>query len=275
MNMNIDFECTMCGNCCHDLRLPLTLAEALAWLARGNEVQVLCEALPWPEEPAADNLQAAHKRRRSFAAMSGSLPARIVVILTGTFAGPCPNLQPDMRCGIYEARPLVCRIYPAEINPFIALDPAGKACPPEAWQPGRAPLLRGGQLVDAATADLIQRSRAADSADAPAKQALCALLGIDVAALANEGFVVHSPPRAALLAALQQVNAAASVSDAAAGATGTAPEATKSDDLPVWRFASNRRATVNTLESVGALGAWVDPAGAMPFEYLGFYPAAA
>jgi Fe-S-cluster containining protein len=276
MSMNIDFECTMCGNCCHDLRLPLTVAEALAWLERGNEVQVLCEALPWPEEPAADNLQAAHKRRRSFAAMSGSLPARVVVILTGAFAGPCPNLQPDMRCGIYEARPLVCRIYPAEINPFVELDPASKGCPPQAWTPGLAPLLRGGRLVDATTADLILRSRAADSADAPAKQALCVLLGIDVAALANEGFVVHSPPRAVLLAALQKVSAAALVSDAAvANTSATTPEAAASEKLPVWRFASNRRATVDTLESVGALGAWVDPAGATPFEYLGFYPAAA
>jgi Fe-S-cluster containining protein len=269
MSMNIDFECTMCGKCCHDLRLPLTVAEALAWMGRGNEVQILCEALPWPEEPAADNLQAAHKRRRSFAAMSGSLPARIVVILTGAFAGPCPNLQADMRCGIYEARPLVCRIYPAEINPFIELDPASKGCPPEAWTPGLAPLLRGGKLVDATTAGLIQRSRAADTADAPAKQALCALLGIDVAALANEGFVVHSPQRAVLLAALEQASAAAAVTG------GAALKAPTSEDLPVWRFVSNRRATVDTLESVGALGAWVDPAGETPFQYLGFYPAAA
>src|SRR5580692_6123246 len=148
----------MCGKCCYGLRLPLTVAEALAWMGRGNEVQILCEALPWPEEPAADNLQAAHKRRRSFAAMSGSLPTRIVVILTGAFAGPCPNLQADMRCGIYEERPLVCRIYPAEINPFIQLEPAAKGCPPEAWTPGLAPLMRAGQLVDATTADLIERS---------------------------------------------------------------------------------------------------------------------
>ena len=48
--------------------------------------------------------------------MSGSLPTRVVVILTGAYEGPCPNLQPDMRCGIYEQRPLVCRIYPAEIK---------------------------------------------------------------------------------------------------------------------------------------------------------------
>jgi Fe-S-cluster containining protein len=268
MSMDIDFECTMCGKCCHDLRLPLTVAEALAWLERGNEVQILCEALPWPEEPAADNLQAAHKRRRSFAAMSGSLPTRIVVILTGAFVGPCPNLQADMRCRIYEERPFVCRIYPAEINPFIELVPANKGCPPEAWTPGLAPLMRGGRLVDATTADLIERSRAADAADAPVKQMLSALLGIDVAALANEGFVVHSPRREALLAALRQASVAAS--EVAPGAAGS--PATVARD---WRFVSNRQATVDTLVSVGALGECVGASGEEAFEYLGFFPAAA
>uniref|UniRef100_S0DG68 Fe-S oxidoreductase n=1 Tax=termite gut metagenome TaxID=433724 RepID=S0DG68_9ZZZZ len=265
MSMDIDFECTMCGKCCHDLRLPLTVAEARAWLGRGNEVQVLCEALPWPDEPAADNLQAAHKRRRSFAAMSGSLPARIVVILTGAFAGPCPNLQADMRCGIYEERPMVCRIYPAEINPFIALEPSGKACPPEAWTPGLAPLLRGGQLVDTTTVELIQKSRAADAQDAVAKQRLCVLLGIDVAALANEGFVVHTPKREVLLAALERVGAE--------GVRVAEDAESESRGLPVWRFVSNRRATVNTLESVGALSGWVDAGRPEAFEYLGFFPA--
>jgi Fe-S-cluster containining protein len=277
MNMKIDFECTMCGKCCHDLRLPLTLAEALAWLQRGNEVQILCEALPWPDEPAADNPQGAYKRRRSFAAMSGSLPTRVVVILTGAFAGACPNLQADMRCGIYEERPLVCRIYPAEINPFIELTPANKGCPPEAWTPGLAPLMRGGQLVDAATAELIHQSRAADAQDAPAKQTLCALLGIDVAALANEGFVVHTPPREALLAALQQVSGAAGRAQrASAEEASDAPVAqAEAAALPVWRYVSNRRATVKTLESVGALGAWVDASRPATFEYLGFFPPAA
>jgi Fe-S-cluster containining protein len=269
MSRDIDFECTMCGNCCHDLRLPLTVAEALAWLGRGNEVQILCEALPWPEEPAADNLQAAHKRRRSFAAMSGSLPTRIVVILTGAFVGPCPNLQADMRCRIYEERPAVCRIYPAEINPFIELVLASKGRPPEAWTPGLAPLVRAGQLVDATTVELIERSQTADAADAPVKQMVCALLGIDAAALANEGFVVHSPSRGALLAALQQA------SDAASGSGVAAVAELPSAAAPGWRFVSNRRATVETLVSVGALGEGVDAGSESTFEYLGFFPAAA
>jgi len=251
--MDIDFKCTMCGKCCHDLRLPLTASEAVAWLEAGNDVEILCEALPWPEEPPADNLQAAQKRRRSFAAMSGSLPARVVVIFAGTHAGPCPNLRPDMRCGIYEKRPLVCRIYPAEINPFIALVPEHKMCPPESWTPGSSPLLRAGQLVDSDMLALIQQSRDADANDVPIKQQVCALLGIGHAGVSNEGFVAHSPDRVELLAALRQ---------ASSGPTVPALQ-------PTWRFVSQRRNTVDVLESVGALGTLVDANSTFGFQYLG------
>ncbi len=179
----MDFECRLCGKCCHDLRLPLTVKEAVAWLERGDDVQVICEALPWPQEPPAENLEAAHKRRRSFAAMSGSLPTRVVVVLAGAYAGPCPYLQPDMRCGIYGQRPLVCRIYPAEISPLIKLVPTHKVCPPDAWTHGSPSLLRAGKLVDAGMLALIQQSRVADVHDLPIKQQVCALLGIDQAAV--------------------------------------------------------------------------------------------
>jgi Fe-S-cluster containining protein len=270
MNTNIDFECTMCGNCCHDLRLPLTVSEALAWLARGNEVQILCEAVPWLEEPDAGDLQAAHKRRRSFAAVSGSLPVRVVVILTGAFVGPCPNLLADMRCGIYEERPLVCRIYPAEINPFIELTPANKGCPPEAWTPGLPPLMRAGKLVDAATATLIGQSRATDMTDVPIKQRVCEVLGVDAAALVNEGFVVYSPRGEDLRAALER--ACESTLEQEADAAGDDDVAHSSP--PEWRFVSNRQATVDTLVSVDARGVCVTPGDALPFEYLGFFPAA-
>jgi len=251
--MDIDFKCTMCGKCCHDLRLPLTATEAVAWLEGGNDVQILCEALPWPEEPPADNLHAAQKRRRSFAAMSGSLPARVVVIFAGTHAGPCPNLQPDMRCGIYEKRPLVCRIYPAEINPFIALVPEHKMCPPESWTPGSSPLLRGGKLVDSDMFALIQQSRDADANDVPIKQQVCALLGINQAGVSNEGFVAHSPDRPELLAALRQASSEPAVPALS----------------PTWCFLSKRRATVDVLVSVGALSALVDDDSSSGFQYLG------
>src|SRR5471030_1717171 len=74
---NLNFSCVSCGKCCHDLRLPLTWQEAIDWLSRDGTVELLCEALPWPEEPEPSNLQAQHKRRRSFPTMSGNLPIRV------------------------------------------------------------------------------------------------------------------------------------------------------------------------------------------------------
>jgi Fe-S-cluster containining protein len=252
----IDFNCTMCGKCCNDLRLPLTVDESAAWLARGGQIQVLCEAVPWPEEPDAANLKAQHKRRRSFAAASGSLPVRVVVILAAAFAGPCPNLQADNRCGIYAERPLVCRIYPAEINPFVPLAPSNKACPPEAWAPSM-PFVRQGEIVDAELRGLIARSRNADERDAPRKAALCAALGIDRAALANEGFVVFSPAPATLRAALSDVDA------------GFEPP----PGAFAWSIVSNQRKTIDVLISIGAIGEFADGVSdSLPrsYEYLGF-----
>jgi len=259
---DIDFTCTMCGNCCHDLRLPLTVDEATAWIERGGQVQVLCEALPWLEEPGADNPQAQHKRRRSFAATSGTLPARVIVVLAGTFAGPCPNLGPDMRCGIYESRPMVCRIYPAEINPFVPLVPSHKGCPPEAWAPSR-PYVRRGAIVDAELRELIARSRRSDELEAPLKREVCVALGIDKAAVSNEGFVAHAPQAAALHAALTQARTRASAD---------LPDDAARTQTP-WSFVSNQRKTVDVLVSVGALGEFVDAASEsqpVAYEYLGF-----
>lgn len=247
----------MCGKCCHDLRLPLTVAEAVTWLERGNDMQILCEALPWPAEPPSDNIQAAHKRRRSFTSMSGSLPTRVVVTLAAAYVGPCPNLQPDMRCGIYEQRPLVCRIYPAEINPFIELVPTHKACPPDAWKPGLPALVRASKLVDENTLSLIQQSRDADADDLPVKRLICSLLGIDQAALSNEGFVAHSPDRIDLLAALNQASDGRSMTM----------------QSPTWRFVSNRKTTVDALMSVGAVASLVNANSSAGFDYLGFFAA--
>lgn len=253
---DINFECTACGKCCHDLRLPLTLAEAAAWLARGGQMELLCEAVPWPVEPEAGNEQAAYKKARSSPAMSGTLPVRVSVLLVAAFAGPCPNLGADMRCRIYEQRPLVCRIYPAEINPFVPLAPESKACPSEAWQ--KTPLQRGGILVDETTRQLVGQSRRTSELEAASRVQLCVELGLNEAALANEGFVIYAPHNDALLAALEQVRAT--------------PD---SDGEPVpWSFVSNRAVTLETLVSVGATGRLNEPATDSHFRYHGFFPAA-
>jgi len=254
----------MCGRCCHDLRLPLAVDEARAWLARGGDVQLFCDAIVWPQEPPAGDGLAQHRRRRSFAASSGALPVRVSVTLVAAFDGACPHLRADMACGAYDERPRVCRIYPAEVNPFVTLDPAAKACPADAWSEAKPPLMREGRLVDAQTAALVARSREADERDRIAKSYLCALLGYDAAALANEGFAVYAPPRARLAAALQAAQQASEPLDN--------PE--PRSPYP-WRFVTNRATTLATLQSVGATASLVaqpQDAEAVP-AYLGFFAA--
>ncbi len=202
MDMDIDFNCTGCGNCCKESRLPLSAAEAVRWLQDGHPVQVLCEAIPWPGEPPAADLLGAFKRERSFSAVSGALPIRVLVTLAAPLGQSCPNLLADNRCGIYERRPDVCRIYPAETNPFRALVTAGKRCPPEAWQAGGRPLMRNALPTDRELRRHIESRLLRMVADVPLQEELCATLGVRTAALANEGYAVHSPDSGNLLQVL-------------------------------------------------------------------------
>jgi Fe-S-cluster containining protein len=252
--IDIHFNCTMCGKCCHNLRLPLTISEAIQWLQRGHVVDILCDAVPWAVEPDSTNAMALHKRSNSFAARSGTLPVRIVAILTASHNGPCPNLRDDMRCGIYEDRPMVCRIYPAEVNPFMQMDINAKACPPEAWTPDKPVLSRSGQWVSDELRALMMRSRRETAADAQRKAVICSSLQINTAAFATEGFMIHRPRLDQLLDALQQ-----STID-------------RIDDGPLteWTIVSNQSSTRDILTSVGALAS---PAHREPqdgAEYLGF-----
>lgn len=91
-----------------------------------------------------------------------------------------PSLGDDDRYGIYEERPLVCRIYPMEINPCIALNPENKACPAEVWEQGEVMFID--RIVDPELADQVERSRQADSDDAQAKITVCGIIGLSVAA---------------------------------------------------------------------------------------------
>jgi Fe-S-cluster containining protein len=254
--MKIPFSCTMCGRCCHGLRLPLGIAEAAAWLEDGGEVELFCEAIPWPGEPAPDNQLAAHKRRRSFAATSGDLPIRVIVSLMATFAGACPNLLPDMRCGIYERRPRACRVYPAELNPFFTLDRAAKLCPPEAWETDSLLYDEQGAVVDSEVAQAAIGMREADAAEAESKARLCAMLGIGVAGLSNESMVIHAPGRERLAAAL------AGLRDGVAA-----------DDAGDWQLASHRQQTLGLLASASSRSVAASALGDGGVTFLGLVPA--
>lgn len=250
--VDVHFSCIQCGRCCHDTKIPLSLAEAADWLSDGNQVQIVCEAWSWREDRPNADPKSAYLKRRSFAAMSGSMPARVVATLVASIDGACPNLLPDQRCAIYERRPLVCRIYPAEINPFMKIDPAMKACPPEAWRGDLPQLMRGDEVMNAEMRRDIGTWREALGPEIERKQRVCAALRLTHAAVAHEGFLVHSPPRMALLDAIS----------AAAGDTG--PVA-----LCQWRLVTDR---ADSVERYARAGATISHAGqlyASGFRYIG------
>jgi Fe-S-cluster containining protein len=189
--MNTTFSCVGCGKCCNDHHVPLTLSEARMWAADGGQVIVLVEGflgngLGLPEQ------QREHAERRSAVVRSGASEAYVAITFAAYNVGPCRNLDEDNLCRIYERRPLVCRIYPMEINPHIPLNTAVKECPPESWEKGPE-LIVGGELVDQELAGLIQRSRQADRDDIQYKDAICALLGFRTTALKGDGFTAYLP----------------------------------------------------------------------------------
>jgi len=252
---DLNFSCTQCGKCCHNLRLPLTRPEAIAWLQKGGSVDVLCEAIPWVTEPATSDAPATHKRQRSFPAWSGELPIRVIVVLAATFEGACPHLRPDMRCGNYDSRPHVCRIYPAEVNPFLAVSPDRKQCPPEAWM-SPTPFLRANRVVDAHIQLHMSLLRHGDQLDLAIKAWICKALDIQMASLSNEGFMAHSPPPESLLALLQQ----------------TPPDAADKAPQTHWLMVTNQTATLDALGLVGAKPLSAKAFTEGPSRYLGFRP---
>lgn len=253
---DLNFSCTQCGKCCHDLRIPLTRPEAVAWLQRGDSIEVLCEAIPWVTEPEASDAPAMYKRQRSFSAWSGKLPVRVIVVLTASFKGACPHLGPDLRCGIYESRPHVCRIYPAEVNPFRSISPSHKQCPPEAWT-SPTPFVRANQVIDPQVQLHMSLLRHGDQLDIASKAWICKALDIQSASLSNEGFMAHTPSRESLLALLQQ----------------TPPP--MEDNHPSendWVMVTNQAATFDALNTVGAKPKYASEFVDGPSQYLGFHP---
>lgn len=167
-------------------------------------MELLCEAIPWPEELPAGQRQAIFKRARSFSAQSGALPVRVLVILAAPQGNGCPHLNANNLCDIYARRPAICRTYPAETHPFQVLDPARRRCPPECWGGGGEPYMRDSRYVSAELRKLISVVRDRAIIEAESMQRICRRLRIQTAALANEGYVVHRPPPEDLLAALRQ-----------------------------------------------------------------------
>lgn len=200
----IRFACTGCGKCCTGHHVPLTLAESRQWAASGGQVVVLIEGFI-TDGPGMPLEQRDHVLRRSLAVPCGSAEVRVSVTFAAFNPGRCRNLDANNLCGIYETRPLVCRIYPAEVNPHLPLRVEAKDCPPEAWQQGPQ-LIVGNRAVDPQLAALIEASRQADRDDIAAKVAVCQALGMTTSALKGNGFTAWLPDMQAFLAALDQVS---------------------------------------------------------------------
>ena len=101
---HLRFRCTACGNCCRDLRVPLTHADLRRLVdATGKPA---AEFVAWLPSAAVD--------------LTGE-PGSLVVLdheqsrALMTLAqrdGACASLGADERCTVYAARPASCRLYP-------------------------------------------------------------------------------------------------------------------------------------------------------------------
>ncbi len=201
--MNMRFSCVGCGTCCNDHHVPLTLNEAVQWAVDGGSLIVLTEAF-LADGYGVPAEQLTHASLRSTPVRSGSTQAQVAITFAAYNVGPCRNLDAENLCRIYERRPLVCRIYPMEINPHIPLRPQAKDCPPESWDQGPE-LIVGGKLVDTELSRLIEQSREADRDDIAAKQAICQRLGIRTTALKGNGFVAYLPDMDAFATAVMDL----------------------------------------------------------------------
>lgn len=203
VNDTIRFACTGCGKCCTGHHVPLTLGEACQWAASGGQVVVLIEGFV-EDGPGMPVEQRDHVLRRSCPVACGEAELWVSVTFAAFNPGRCRNLDDNDLCTIYESRPLVCRIYPAEINPHLPLRPENKDCPPEAWAQGPA-LIHGQLPVDPQLAALIEASRQADRDDIAAKVAICQALGMTTSALKGNGFTAYLPAMEPFAQALAQV----------------------------------------------------------------------
>ncbi|HQS69553.1 MAG: hypothetical protein B7Y36_13935 [Novosphingobium sp. 28-62-57] len=223
--MQLTFDCTQCGRCCHDLRLTLSVEEARIWASNGHQVDLLAEGWAWTGTEDETDPAIAWRKATTFPAIVGEVPFRISLRLVARHEGPCPHLQQDMRCGNYEARPRICRIYPLEARPFEAMTPEKRLCPPEAWGRDLPVLERDGEPAELQTADILSQHRQAMIDDVPFKARLAATLGFAEAALAGEGLATCEPSPTTLLAAL------------------AISEQTKTAHRPNWSIITNRETT--------------------------------
>ncbi|MDE2340596.1 MAG: YkgJ family cysteine cluster protein [Alphaproteobacteria bacterium] len=216
------------------MRIPLSVDEALDWSARGNRVQILVEAWPLPDTGSSEDANSVHDMNRSFAGNSGTVRLRIFTTLVARHEGACPHLRADKRCGIYHDRPRICRIYPRECRPLAEMNPALKACPPEAWTSEEVPEILPMQSDTQQARAIAVAHRQASYANVPVLVRACARLEIVSAGFAGEGFAVYEPPAGQLADALCETGSSS-----------------RHDPVQHWSLLTNQRSTHDLLKSAG------------------------
>ena len=100
---HLGFRCTGCGNCCRELRVPLTSAD-LRRLTAGSGLPAEC-LVDWLD-PEAVNMTG---EPESFVRLSER--GRVLMALAQR-EGACRLLDEANRCTAYMARPANCRLFP-------------------------------------------------------------------------------------------------------------------------------------------------------------------
>jgi Fe-S-cluster containining protein len=101
---HLRFRCTSCGNCCRDLRVPLTDADLRRLIDRTSRSAT--EFVAWLPTNAVDLI-----------GEPGSLvlldhQAGHALMVLAQRDGACVFLGASEHCGVYDARPGNCRLYP-------------------------------------------------------------------------------------------------------------------------------------------------------------------
>jgi Fe-S-cluster containining protein len=102
----VTFRCTSCGNCCRDLRVAVT----------HRDVSRLMQATSEPSDALVEWL-APHEvdmRREPDPFVELDVGPRLLVLVQR--AGACRFLSAELCCGVYEARPYDCRLYPFDVD---------------------------------------------------------------------------------------------------------------------------------------------------------------
>jgi Fe-S-cluster containining protein len=102
------FRCTECGNCCRDLRVPLTHADLRRLVVASGAPPA--RSVDWLEPDAVDMTG----EPESFVLLDQ--PGRRVLMTLVQRENACAFLGADERCTVYEARPASCRLYPFAIS---------------------------------------------------------------------------------------------------------------------------------------------------------------